>query len=341
MAKRKGKQSSCTALILHPDPRAALTLQKESYKASLEQQFQLSAQWNTYLEKDRPSFENWFFGAFEEIRTKIFTKKDEIKDIASQLEAISFYSEMTGKSHKAAAKVIFEARDKGQEYFLEFMQKFAEEVEAENAVHEDEDDYFDEEDDDDLDFEQEDPYQEFFENFFKGKPTSKKDGVLDGSSEEYFRKIYHDCVRKTHPDLVPAEVFDNDLWNTLQKAYADKDFSLLEQLKAKILGQSSANHEPATAGEFSALRLQIERKIKDLKAKMRFARNDPAWQFSEKLLKPKALKKLTKDIDEEFKQELIEVSYDLRSAREILEEFRPKIRGRKKEVKTTSKRPKR
>ncbi len=318
VARRKVSAVKSKALIIHPDPEAVLTLQKTLYRAALETQSKLSSQQTQFLEIDRPKFETWIHTTFTPTLDKCQNKKEEFDDLRSQLDAIEFYSEATGKTHRASAKVIFHEREKGLDEFNAFMDSVA--TEYEFSDDENDSDYEDEDEDEEI----YSNVEEFIDRLFDSAELNSVKVANDSTGDEHFKAIYRECVRLIHPDSVGDKAFRSDLWSELQSAYANQDFHKLEALKENILSDS-LSPPPLLPGQIADLRYLVEKKIRILKRDLVEARTDPAWLFSEKLNNERHLKKLKKNIELELKDDFEILSSAVNEISSVLRQLFPKV----------------
>ncbi|RYZ84749.1 MAG: hypothetical protein EOP04_17420, partial [Proteobacteria bacterium] len=339
MASKKIKTLRSKALIIHPDTDTVMRDQEARYQAALKTQAELSQIFKRFEEFDKPNFAKWMQSHFELEFIEFEQKLEELTDIKEQMDAIDYYAEVKGTTLRAAAKVIFAARDKSKEVFHEFMDELA-------ALHENDDD--DHDDDyycdcpncqsvfDKDDFESEDDFEDSFADIFSSRANQETfDGFSSSKSMsfvqdsefdpglDYFKNIYHACVRLTHPDQVGSKDFDSDLWQQLQTAYKCEDYQKLELLHERILLAHPCK-KSLTAGALCDIRLHVQDKIVDIKHEISCAKFERSWAFTEKSEDPKHLKKLSKKVSSDLNEDLETLVLQIKYAKMHLDDLRPK-----------------
>ncbi len=281
MVRRKRRTTSSKALIIHPNRDDVTRDQMNRYQAILKSQAELTEVIKKFTQRDRPSFESWMKSTFETIYTEIESKLDELTDIREQMDAIGHYADRMNVTTKASAKIVFDVRKQGREALHSFMDEL------------------------NIDFDESEPEIDF-------APVETK--VHLGTIADYFKNIYHTCVRLIHPDTVAAQSFDSELWQDLQTAYASKDFQKLERLRDRIT-DSETPREAQTPGELCDLRILVQKQIKELKTQIAQAKHEPSWLFTDKSENPKQLKKFFRKIEADLIEDLTTLAFQVKYAR--------------------------
>jgi len=102
--------------------------------------------------------------------------------------------------------------------------------------------------------------------------------------EKQIRDVYKQLVRLLHPDLHPKRP-QLQLWHEVQRAYLAGDTEALDRILDTVT--RAAKHEPDLGslpiGEIMNLRLGIEKKLRQVRRRLRAAKDHPAWNFRRSL----------------------------------------------------------
>lgn len=107
----------------------------------------------------------------------------------------------------------------------------------------------------------------------------------DRDGDIYLKGLYRQLVRTLHPDTGAAMTGERQaFWAEVQDAYKWGDVHRLSRLHAKICGVGPSGTPTLDLsvmpiGDIMAIRKPVERRLRQLRTKLRVVRRDPAWGF--------------------------------------------------------------
>jgi hypothetical protein len=135
--------------------------------------------------------------------------------------------------------------------------------------------------------------------------------AAERDADSYLKSLYRQLVRALHPDAgVEMTAERQRLWDEVQDAYSWGDFHRLARLHAKVCegrsgGGRALDLDTIPIGDIMTLRRTIEQRLKAIRARLKEARQEPAWGFSTLLLRGgRALGRLWFEIDRELRSDL-------------------------------------
>jgi hypothetical protein len=135
--------------------------------------------------------------------------------------------------------------------------------------------------------------------------------AAERDADSYLKSLYRQLVRALHPDSgVDMTAERQRLWCEVQDAYSWGDVHRLARLHAEVCegrsgGGRALDLDAIPIGDIMSLRRTIEQRLRAIRAKLKEARQEPAWGFSTLLRRGgRALARLRFEIDRELRSDL-------------------------------------
>lgn len=150
--------------------------------------------------------------------------------------------------------------------------------------------------------------------------------AAERDADSYLKSLYRQLVRALHPDSgVDMTAERQRLWCEVQDAYSWGDVHRLARLHAEVCegrsgGSRALDLDTIPIGDIMTLRRTIEQRLRALRAKLKEARQEPAWGFSTLLRRGgRALARLRFEIDRELRSDLAVTLAEKRRLERIVE----------------------
>lgn len=195
--------------------------------------------------------------------------------------------------------------------------------------------------------------RQFFEEEFRREEGARSEGARSKKQKKDKRRTrieqdeslplesrvkeqYRLLARRLHPDLNPGlEPKKIELWHQVQEAYEAGNLARLETLAALSEMFDRSWQNISGIGTLKNLFQELQGALKQLEKKLRLAKRDPSWKFSELRLDPSALAQL----DHRMKSDLRADKMELKRAHDQMQALiqswaNPPKRGKRGGAKT-------
>ena len=287
IGRTSASRNTCRALVpLDQEPlrREALAGCRQ-VKRKLEKE---EAKWKRFQEEDRPGFERWYDHLFGKLVAEVRLEESRVWQKADLVEEVEFEFHFRGGTYRAAYRRVMDRREQ------------AEREEPDEGASDGDDPAGERE------ASEEDSFKDFFRNVFgldedevegmyeqycrdraddssgpdtchPAGPASAENRSLSARVKERFRLL----ARRLHPDHCDAvDARKTALWHEAQEAYQNADLERLDTLLAICEVEEDRLTEMTGISLIDKVRDRFQESLRTLRARLRQARRDPAWNFS-------------------------------------------------------------
>lgn len=323
----KTESSSSKALIMG-DASARKELEWQRYQSLFETYQKAENTLKRFENEDQNQYFVWVESQFGNQIAELRDLSHRVDKLYEFQEIVSRYSTLTGLDEKKSYRMLKQVQtEKGEEGVYDAYIDVKTKWEEEEYQEAEEDEYS--EADEDSPFYQ--SFKEFMhskinehnkahqtppdDDYSSPKPPKKTKKKVHKTSANPLKDLYHKLIFRLHPDRNQNQTEEEKfLFHATRAAYTNESMEELEQIWLRLENQAEGDislfWRQLSIGDLMERQRILEKKIKKIKAESKHFKDEPAWNFLEKIKCPKSVQILRTDLQ-------YQMDYDLRTMRRI------------------------